>query len=44
MQPEIEAFTACLQQGPHQGLEYLNSRTPHRYTGVFRFDGDMLRN
>lgn len=44
MQPEIEAFSACLQQDTHQALEYLNSRTPHRYTGVFRFDGDMLRN
>ncbi|MBO0360566.1 hypothetical protein J0X19_21570 [Hymenobacter sp. BT186] len=44
MQPEINAFTACLQQGTHQALEYLNSRTPHRYTGVFRFDGEMLRN
>lgn len=44
MQPEINAFSACLQQGTHQALEYLNSRTPHRYTGVFRFDGEMLRN
>lgn len=25
-------------------LLLLNGRTPHRYTGVFRFDGDMLRN
>jgi len=44
MQPEIQTFATLLQQGTHQALEYLNSRTPHRYTGVFRFDGDMLRN
>jgi hypothetical protein len=44
MQPEIDAFTIRLEQGTHQALEYLNSRTPHRYTGVFRFDGEMLRN
>jgi hypothetical protein len=25
-------------------LEYLNRRTSHRFTGVFRFEGDMLRN
>ena len=24
-------------------LQYLNRRTPHRFTGVFRFDGSMLR-
>jgi hypothetical protein len=43
--PEVEAFTALLQhQGIHAALEYLNHRTPHRYTGVFRFDGELLRN
>lgn len=25
-------------------LKFLNARTSHRFTGVFRFDGDMLRN
>ncbi len=45
MQPEISAFTELLhQQGVHAALDYLNSRTPHRYTGLFRFDGDTLRN
>jgi hypothetical protein len=45
MEHEIDTFTQRLQQqGVHAALEYLNSRTPHRYTGVFRFDGDMLRN
>lgn len=43
--PEIDAFTTTLQsQGLHAALNYLNSRTPHRYTGIFRFDGDTLRN
>ena len=44
MQPEISAFTALLQQGIPEALQYLNSRTPHRYTGIFRFEGDVLRN
>jgi hypothetical protein len=45
MLPEISVFADLLQQqGVHAALEYLNHRTPHRYTGVFRFDGEMLRN
>jgi len=45
MLPEIGVFTALLQQqGVHAALEYLNHRTPHRYTGLFRFEGDILRN
>ncbi len=44
MQAEIDEFAALLhQQGVHAALNYLNHRTPHRYTGVWRFDGDMLR-
>lgn len=44
MQAEITEFTALLnQQGVHAALGYLNRRTPHRYTGLWRFDGDMLR-
>ncbi|TGE21065.1 hypothetical protein [Hymenobacter metallicola] len=45
MQREIGEFAALLrQQGVHAALRYLNGRTPHQYTGVFRFDADMLRN
>lgn len=45
MQPELQEFSTLLQaQGVHAALEYLNRRTPHRYTGIFRFDGDTLRN
>lgn len=37
---EVAVFTQVLrQQGVHAALGYLNARTPHRYTGVFRFDG-----
>ena len=42
--PELRAFTVLLQQSVHAALEYLNRRTPHRYTGLFRFDGDALHN
>jgi hypothetical protein len=45
MLPEIGMFADLLQQqGVPAALAYLNHRTPHRYTGVFRFEGDMLRN
>jgi hypothetical protein len=44
LQREIGEFTEKLeQQGVHAALQYLNSRTPHRYTGIFRFDNDTLR-
>ncbi len=43
--PEVGEFAALLQQqGVYAALEYLNRRTPHRYTGLFRFAGDMLHN
>ncbi|SDY67001.1 hypothetical protein [Hymenobacter psychrophilus] len=45
MPDEISEFRRVMQQqGLHAALQYLNRRTPHRYTGVFRFDGEMLRN
>jgi GAF domain-containing protein len=28
----------------HEALRFLNSRTPHRFTGIYRFDGGILRN
>lgn len=44
MPEEIAEFTTLLQQqGLHDALAYLNHRTPHRYTGLYRFDGDTLR-
>ncbi len=42
---EIEHLKGLLQgQGVHAALRYLNERTAYRFTGVYRFDGDMLRN
>lgn len=42
---DLTRFTNCLaEQGLLPALRFLNARTAHRYTGVFRFDGDMLRN
>lgn len=42
---DFDALARELSLGGLRGaLAFLNRRTPHRYTGVFRFDGDMLRN
>ena len=42
---EVREFRETLERGGLQpALRLLNGRTPHRFTGVFRFDGDMLRN
>lgn len=30
--------------GMQEALRYLNARTPHRFTGVYRYDGTTLRN
>jgi hypothetical protein len=43
--PELQEVRASLARGGlHAALRYLNGRTPFRFTGVYRFDGDMLRN
>jgi hypothetical protein len=43
--PEVDRFKAELHAGGlHAALANLNGRTPYRFTGVYRFDGDMLRN
>ncbi len=31
-------------RGLHEALRFLNSRTAYRFTAIYRFDGDMLRN
>ena len=39
------AFQDLLHEaGLHGALRFLNGRTPHRFTGVSRYDGPMLRN
>ncbi len=32
------------ESGLHAALALLNSRTPHRFTGAYRYDGEILRN
>ena len=39
-----EFWSIVRSRGLHDGLRFLNARTPHRYTGIYRYDGDMLRN
>lgn len=42
---ELQEFKAALEtSGVHGALGYLNKRTPHRYTGIYRYEGDTLRN
>jgi len=42
---DIDAFCALLQsEGPESALRNLNSGVPHRYTAVYRFEGELLRN
>jgi len=42
---DVAAFRTVLRdQGLHAALAFLNGRTPHRFTAVYRYDGDMLRN
>lgn len=36
--------SALSEGGPGALLEYLNAGVAHRYTAVYRFDGDLLRN
>lgn len=42
--PDLTEFRVALCDGTHAALRYLNSRTPHRYTGVYRYHGEMLHN
>ena len=44
IQIEQEVQTRLQEQGLHGALALLNSRTPHRFTGAYRYDGDVLRN
>jgi CheY-like chemotaxis protein len=42
--PAIRDFRAVLDaQGIHQALGFVNRRTAHRFTGIFRFEGKLLR-
>jgi hypothetical protein len=42
---ELGHFERTLQShGLHPALRLLNARTSHRFTGVYRYDGALLRN
>lgn len=44
-QRTVDEFTELVErQGLHAALAYLNRRTRHRYTALYRFDPPMLRN
>ena len=45
MQEELRDFKGALKsKGVPGALRFLNARTPHRFTGVYRYDGTFLRN
>lgn len=42
---EARTFAAFLEaRGLHAALGFLNGRTPHRCTGVYRYDGALMTN
>lgn len=42
---ELAQLRDALREGGLQaGLAWLNGRTPYRFTGMYRYDGDTLRN
>jgi hypothetical protein len=42
LSPLAQFETVLAHQGAHAALGYLNSRTPHRYTGLFLYRGPTL--
>lgn len=42
--PASRILATLENDGLHAALRLLNERTPHRFTGIYRYDGDMLRN
>lgn len=44
-QEEVAAWVKDLHVfGVHEIIKRLNNRTPHRFTGIYRYDGAVLRN
>ncbi|TXK52198.1 hypothetical protein FVR03_01905 [Pontibacter qinzhouensis] len=42
---ELQAFKLAIDtKGIYGALRFLNSRTPHRYSGIYRYDGNKLLN
>ena len=45
MSDELTQVSEALRAGGlHAALALLNARTVHRFTGIYRYDGDTLRN
>lgn len=45
MHKSLVEFNELLRtRGAHAALGFLNARTTHRFTGIYRFDGEWLRN
>jgi len=45
MSRDVEEFEEALASGGIRGAcAYLNQRAPHRFTGIYRLEGEMLRN
>ncbi|MCY7354305.1 MAG: GAF domain-containing protein [Lysobacter sp.] len=42
--PASRILATLEKDGVHAALRLLNERAPHRFTGIYRYDGDMLRN
>lgn len=42
--PATPILLSLQRDGLHAALRMLNARTPHRFTGVYRYDSPMLRN
>jgi GAF domain-containing protein len=41
---EVDEFRATLRESVDAALRYLNARTPHRFTGIFRYERERLQN
>lgn len=44
VQAAVSSYRDVLETHGPAGLNYLNSRVPHRYSGVYALSGGMLRN
>jgi hypothetical protein len=45
LETEVDTFASVLEsEGLHRALAFLNSRTPHRCTAVYRYEGSIMRN
>jgi hypothetical protein len=45
LETELQEFKKILEaSGVAGALKFLSQKTPHRYTGIYKYDGDTLRN